>query len=103
MWLLTLAMLASVASMTLTYVKVVVMLTSSYVCIKCRPLAIKLLYIWVGLVVVAVVIHIIRLLYWMVKKLYWTVRMSIHLILLLIDWMLKMFRKRSPAEDRVNV
>jgi hypothetical protein len=103
MWLLTLAMLASVASMTLTYVKVVVMLTSSYVYTKCRSLAFKLLFIWVGLVGVAVVIHIIRLLYWMVKKLYWMVKMSIHLILLLIDWMLKMFRKKSPAEDQANV
>ncbi|XP_062160169.1 ankyrin repeat-containing protein ITN1-like [Alnus glutinosa] len=69
-WLLTSAMTISVASMTLTYIKAVVLVTPKCTLKRFRSLAWFLVYyIWVGVVLIAGVIHIIRLLYWMVKKL----------------------------------
>ncbi|XP_059455091.1 uncharacterized protein LOC132185319 [Corylus avellana] len=100
-WLLTLAMTISVAFMTLTYIKAVILVTPNHLLDKVSSLAFKLVYIWMGIVLIAGVIHIIRLLYWMAKKL-------IHIIHLLY-WMAKklcnFIRKstRGPTEDPANV
>jgi hypothetical protein len=101
-WLLTLDMLISVASMTLTYIQVLLLLTSKNLIQRFDSLGTKLVLIWIGSFAIVVVIHIIRLLHWIVKKL-------IHIILQLIYWMLKMLCNfidkltRSAAEDRANV
>ncbi|KAE8021211.1 hypothetical protein FH972_007125 [Carpinus fangiana] len=100
-WLLTLAMIISVAFMTLTYIYAVILVTPDHLIDKVSSLALKLVYIWVGMVLIAGVIHIIRLLYWMVKK-------FIHLIRILYSMVKKLrnfIRKstRGPAEDTTNV
>jgi hypothetical protein len=101
-WLLMSTMTISVASMTLTYIKAVGLVTPNHISKKYSSLALILVYIWMGMVLIASVIHIIRLLYWMVKKL-------IHIIRLLY-WMLKKLctfiickSTRGLAEDSANV
>jgi hypothetical protein len=100
-WLLKLAMIISVAFMTLTYIYAVILVTPNHLIDKVSSLALKLVYIWAGMVLIAGAIHIIHLLYWMVKK-------FIHLIRILHSMVKKLHNficksTRSPIEDTTNV
>jgi len=68
-WLLTSAMTISVAFMTLTYSKAVILVTPNHILNRFQSLGMKYLHIWEGMFLIVGVIHIIRLLYRMVKKL----------------------------------
>jgi hypothetical protein len=108
-WLLTLAMLIAVASMTLTYIQVLLLITSKNLIRRFDSLGMKLVIICIGSFAIVVVIHIIRLLYWMVKKLIHIIRVLHWIVKKLIYWMLNMFCNfihkltRSATEDQANV
>jgi hypothetical protein len=73
-WLLPLAMTIAVAPMTFTYISAVTLVTPDHILKGFSLVALILVYIWIGVVLIADVIHIIRLLYWMVKKLIHIIR-----------------------------